>query len=178
MKSIFIGMLLVFLNFNLDINAMRIGLIPTFLGYIFMLKGLSELTEYSGQFSRVMPHTKVMIAYSAICYALDLFGISSSLGAPVSFVLGLVSTIVSLFISYGIIMGIKDIETTRVQNLNSEQLYTTWKLLATFSLIVYLLYLIPTLAIVCIIIGFIIGVYYLYIFSKTKNLFYDANPGL
>ena len=173
MKSIFTGMLLVFLNFNLDINAARIGLIPTFLGYIFIARGLSELAGFSSQFSKVMPYSKGMIAYSAVCYAMDLFGISSMLGESISFALGLITTIVSLFISHGIILGIRDIETTRVQNLNSEQLYSTWKLLAVFSLISYMLFLIPVLAIVGIIVSFIIGVYYLFVFSKTKNLFYD-----
>ena len=173
MKSIFTGMLLVFLNFNLDIGAMRIGFIPTFLGYISMVRGLSELAGLSSQFSRVMPFSKGMIAYSAICYAMDLLGISSLLGVPVSFTLGLITTIVSLFISHGIILGIRDIETTRAQNLNSEQLYSTWKLLAVFSLITYMLFLVPVLAVVSIIVSFIIGIYYLFVFNKTKNLFYD-----
>ena len=174
MKSIFTGMLLVFLNFNLDINATRIGLIPTFLGYIFMVRGLSELAGFSSQFSKVMPYCKGMIAYSAICYAMDLFGISSMLGEPISFTLGLITTIVSLFISHGIILGVRSIETTREQNLNSEQLYSTWKLLAVFSLISYMLFFVPALAIVSIIVSLIIGVYYLFVFNKTKNLFYAA----
>ena len=176
MKSIFTGMLLVFLNFNLDFNATRIGLIPTFLGYIFMVRGLSELAGFSSQFSKVTPYSKGMIAYSATCYAMDLFGISSMLGEVLSFALALTTTIVSLFISHGIILGIREVETTRVQNLNSDQLYSTWKLLVFFSLISYVLFLIPVLAIVSIIISFIIGVYYLFVFNKTKNLFQDNNP--
>jgi len=173
MKDILIGMLLVFLNFNLDLDSSRIGLIPTFLGYIFMVRGLSELTGRSNRFSHVMPFAKGMIVYSAVCYLLDLFGITSTLGGLISFALGLITTIISLYISHGIIMGIKDIETMNAKNLNSEQLYSTWKLLALFSLITYMLFFIPALAIVSTIISLIIGLYYLFVFNKTKNLFYD-----
>lgn len=171
-KNIFVGMLLVFLNFNLDIGSIRIGLIPTFLGYIFMLRGLSELEGFSEHFRKVSLYVKGMAVYSGICYAMDLFGVSSLIGEPISFVLGLLSTAFSLFISYKIIMGVRDIEAARAQDLNSGQLYSTWKLLAAFSLITYGLYLVPALMIVCIIISFVVGIYYLYVFNKTKNLFY------
>jgi len=172
MKNIFIGMILVFINFNLYIGHSRIGLIPTFLGYIFMLNGLSELTELSPKFSKVIPFCKGMLVYSVIVYALELFGLSSAISAPIGIVLGLVSTIVSLYISHGIIMGIMDIEAIKLQDLNSKQLYSTWKLLAIFSFAVYALLIIPVLAIVGVIITFVISVYYLFIFHKTKKLFY------
>jgi len=107
---------------------------------------------------------------------MDLLGISFIIGMPIDFVLGLISTVVSLFISHGIIMGIRDIEIAKVQNLNAGQLYSTWKLLAIVSLAVYLLYIIPVLAVICMIAGFMIAVYYLSIFNKTKNLYYGENP--
>lgn len=176
MQNIFIGMLFVFLNFSLDIGSLRIGLIPTFLGYIYIAKGLLEVTGFSDNFSKVAPYVKGMVVYSGICYAMDLLGISFIIGMPIDFVLGLISTVVSLFISHGIIMGIRDIEIAKVQNLNAGQLYSTWKLLAIVSLAVYLLYIIPVLAVICMIAGFMIAVYYLSIFNKTKNLYYGENP--
>ena len=175
MSSIFTGMLLVFLNFNLDLGHTRIGLIPTFIGYIFFVRGLSELAEYSNRFTKVVPFAKGMAVFTGITYALDLFGFSARLGTAVSFVLGLITTVISLYISYSIIMGIMDIEATRAQDLNSAQLLSTWKLLATFSLITYLLLLVPAIAMISIIASFIIGIYYLYIFSKSKNLFAESN---
>jgi len=174
MNNIFIGMLLIFLNFNITIGSSLIGLIPTFLGYIFIVRGLSELTGLSNWFSKILPYVKYMVLYSGLCYAMDLFGISAMIGAPVSFVLGLISIIVSFFISYNIIMGIKNIETTRMQNLNSRQLYNTWKLLVVTSLTACIFYFIETtVSAIFIVLGFAMAVYYLYIFSKTKKLFYS-----
>lgn len=176
MKKIFIGMLLVFLDFNLDIGSSRIGLIPDFLGYIYMLKGLSELIELSTRFSKVKPYVNGMAIYSGFCYAIDLFGVTSMIGEPINFALGLMATILSLFISHSIILGIKDIEVAKEQNLNSEQLYAAWKMLAVFSFILYLAYVVPALAFVCILASFIIGIFYLFRFNETKNLFYEQNP--
>ena len=40
-------MLLVFLDFSINLGRIRIGLIPDFIGYIIMVKGLSELSDES-----------------------------------------------------------------------------------------------------------------------------------
>lgn len=175
MNNIFIGMLLVFLNFNLDIGPSRIGLIPNFLGYVFMLKGITELSTLSKRFLKVEPLTKAIAIYSGICYAMDTFGITSMLGELLAFILGLLTTIFSLIISHGIVMGILDIELTKAQNLNANNLYSTWRLLAGFSLVTFLLYFIPLLAVISIIAGFIVGIYYLFVFNQTKKLFYEQN---
>lgn len=178
MKKIFIGMMFVFLDFFININASSIGLIPDFVGYIFMFNGLTELIVFSDRFSKVKPYVVGMAVYSGILYILDLFGGAYMLGDFTIIVLGLISTIVSLYISYCIIAGIKDIEAVREQNLNSPQLYSTWKLLAIFTFVSQILLFVPALAIICIIISFIIGIYYLVVFNRSKNLFYELNPGI
>lgn len=178
MKNIFLGMLFVFLNFHLDIETIRIGLIPTFLGYIFMAYGLSQLAGYSSVFSSVLPYVRIMVLYSGICYVLDITGLSFSMGEPINYILSIIATFASLFISYRIIAGIKDVEARRAQSLNSGQLYFAWKLLAIFSGIVYLMYIIPVLALISVIAVFITGIYYLYVFSQTKNLFYKENAAV
>ncbi len=173
MKKIFIGMLLVFLNFDINIGSIKIGLIPSFLGYIYMFNGLSEIKYLSDKFLKTMPYVKVMAIYSVILYAMDLLSISHLIPQPISFILGLASTVLSFFISYSIIMGIKDIEILKMQDLNSDKLYSTWKLLVIFTSMTFLSYVFPALALIFIMISFIIVIYYLYIFNITKNLFYE-----
>ena len=172
-------MMLVFLNFDLNIGDSKIGLIPNFLGYWFILQGLEEVDELSNQFHKVKPLAKVMIVYSGINYAIDLFGIFPSIDlfdtviadALLVVIFGVLSTILSLLISYSIIMGIKDVQDSKKQELNADNLYSTWKLMAVFSVLTFVLLSIPTIAIVSIIISFVIAVYYLYTFNKTKVLF-------
>ena len=175
MNRIFIGMLFVFLNFNLDLGGgSRIGLIPTFLGYIYMLNGLAEIEELSPRFSKVMPWVKWMSIYMAFVYVMDVFGISTDLA--MTFILSFASTILGLYISYNIIMGIKDIELEKIQDLGSGKLYSTWKLLAVFTILAHSMFFIADLSIIAIMGSFMVGVYYLYVFSQTKRAFYAQDP--
>lgn len=177
MNKIFIGMVLLILDFHVTFNSSQIGLIPDFLGYIFILNGLSEMAVFSDRFSKISPYVKGLVVFSVILYVMDLFGISVTLGVTVSFVLELLSSILVLFISYHIIMGIKDVETTKMQNLNGSQLYSAWKLLAALYLVMYLFFFIfPILVVICAVIGFFVSIYGLVKFYQAKNLFYKQNP--
>ena len=183
MKHIFLGMLLVLFNFNLDIGAIRIGLVPTFLGYIFMHKGLVSLADVSPRFSRVLPACKGMVVFFAVVYALNLFGLSPLLPAPRSPALALIvplftATIVPLYIHRGMIQGIKDIESTREQNLGSGNLSTVWWLLLATSFAVFSLSLHTALATVGIVAAlsvchFVLSVCHLFLFYKTQQLFHE-----
>jgi len=169
MRKIFIGMIFVFLDFTININATKIGLIPDFIGYIFMTQGLSELTAQSPRFERMQPYATGMAIYTAILYALDLFGVSM-LDGIVNWLLGLASTIISLYISYNIVMGVRDIEIAG-RELNGSNLLTTWKVYAVISLAIYILYLIPVINILLIIAGLVMGIVFLVAFNRTKNLY-------
>jgi 4-hydroxybenzoate polyprenyltransferase len=147
-----------------------------------MAKGVEELAGFSDRFLKVAPYVIGMAIFSGIIYAMNLFGITatieeSSSGYFFIVLIGLVLAIVSIYIAYSIIMGIKEIETTRGQDLNSWPLYSAWRLSVIFSLLsLALAFIIPGLALVCIIVTFVVYVYYLFMFNKTKNLFYQENP--
>ncbi|OQB23558.1 MAG: hypothetical protein BWY11_01749 [Firmicutes bacterium ADurb.Bin182] len=172
MQKIFIGLLLVFLDFNLDIGASRIGLIPDFIGYIVLMNGLRELIGKSERFIKARPFAAGMFVYTLVLYIMDLLGVSNQAQA-IGYLLGLVSTIISLVVSYNIVMGVNDMEKEYGLRLNADGLFRTWRLLAFFSIAIYLLFLIPVLNIACIIGGFIIGIVFLATFSRTKNLYYE-----
>ena len=89
--------------------------------------------------------------------------------------IGIIMMIFSFYISYNIIMGIKDIEIIKEQTLNSDQLYFAWKLLVVFSVLTYVLLIFPILAIACVVISFAIGICYLVIFNKTRKLFNEMD---
>ncbi|MGI5878089.1 MAG: hypothetical protein ACOX7W_05730 [Christensenellales bacterium] len=177
MNNIWIGLIFIFLDFNLDINASRIGLIPDFVGYILMLRGLAEMAQESPRFEKARPYAVGMAIYTAILYALDLFGFSFTGGGYLAYLLGLASTAISLFISYLIVMGVRDIENRAGRYLRSEPLFGAWKVMAALSVALYVLMLIPVLGILCLIMGFIIYIYFLYSFNQSKNLYYQRPLG-
>jgi glucan phosphoethanolaminetransferase (alkaline phosphatase superfamily) len=170
MRKIFIGMLFVFLDFTLTLNTSRIELIPDFIGYILMVQGLMELADESLWFGKVRPYAIGMAIYSGVLYVFDLFGTTDSTGV-LSWVFGLISTGISLYISYGIVMGVQDIESMQNRNLDGSELMAKWKLYAILSAIIYLLVFIPVLNVLAIIAGFVIAVYFLIAFHRTSKLY-------
>lgn len=172
MQNIFIGFLFVFLDFNLTFGTTQVGLIPDFVGYILVFQGLAELDTMSPRFVKARPFALGMAVFTGLLYVMALFGIGTN--DILSFVLGLVSTLISLYISYNIVMGVKDIEASSGRFLNAQGLYSSWTLLAILSLIVYLLIIIPILNVLCIIAGLIAGIVFLVSFNKTKNLYYGS----
>lgn len=173
MKNIFIGFILIFLDFNLNAGNIQIELIPDFIGYILMLRGLDEMSVESKFFMKIKPYVTGMAIYTAILYLLDLIGFSKTLGV-FTYVLALLSIIVFLYISYHIVIGVKDIEGKYNISMNGDQLKSSWTLLAIFNVLTYVSLLIPSLAIICIIVSFIAAIYFLVVFNKSKNLYYEA----
>ena len=55
MRNIFVGLLFIFLDFNLDFGTTRVGLIPDFIGYIMVFQGLKELIFLSEHFAKAKP---------------------------------------------------------------------------------------------------------------------------
>ena len=104
---------------------------------------------------------------------MNLFGLSTWTVGPMTIILGIISTIVYLYISYHIVMGVKDIEIENNKELNFASLYRTWKVAAIFSLITYLLFWGPILAVVCAFVGFIATLCFIISLNKSKNLYYS-----
>ncbi len=170
MKNIFIGFVLIFLDFSLNLGNSRIELIPDFLGYIIMISGLVEMGNESLLFIQVKPFVTGMAVYSGILFVLDLVGISVSLGA-LNYVLAFISTAVSLYISYNIVMGVIDLERTYNLRLNGNKLKSTWTLLAVFNILTFMMLFNPLVAIVAVIGSLIINICFLVAFNNSKNLF-------
>jgi hypothetical protein len=170
MKKIMIGLIMVFLDFNLTLNNNVIGLIPDFIGYIIMVKGLIEMTEESPLFPKVRPYATGMAVYTGILYALDLFGVIVSLSF-FTFLLGVISVTVSLYISYTIVMGVRDMEDRHGTDLNGEQLKSRWMIAAVFSIASVAALLFPVLAIIMLIAVVITSILFLVAFNRSKNLY-------
>ena len=176
MRKVFIGMILVFIDFDLTLNNIVIGLIPDFIGYFMMIGGLNEIIDYSSDFRKVLPFVKLMAVFSTISYILGFFGIWRGGNDFLGFVIGLIITCISIYICYCIVMGIREIEEKRGQDLNSHNLYSAWKVGAILNVVTYALLIFPVLAFLSILSSFIAYIFYLVEFNKTKNLFYEYNP--
>ena len=174
MRNIFIGFLLIFLDFNLNLGSSTIGLIPDFVGYIILVKGLDELAAEGPSFTRIRPFAVGMGVYCGILYALDVFGLTASLGW-IGVILGIAGLILSLYISHTVIEGVRETETKHDADLGSGRLKSTWTVMAVFQAACYAAMLLPALAIICIIVSLIAGIVFLVAMNDTKKR-YEAMP--
>lgn len=172
MQNIFYGMVLSFLNFSFNIGNCKIGLIPDFLGYILILKGVREIVSESEYFTKIELHIKLMVLYTLFLYIMDLLGNSSHINDIFNIVLGIIFAIIALYIVYNIIMGIIDIEKINNYNLKSDILYSLWKARVISTVLVYLTVFIPAIMLIVIMIGFIVNIGFIIKFNDSKNLYY------
>lgn len=173
MKNIFIGFILIFLDINLNINSSKIDLIPDFVGYIVMIRGMAEMVEESTFFMKVRPYVTAVAVYSGVLYLLDLVGTYKSLGV-LTYILAIISTTALLYVSYNIVMGVLDMEGIYNIHLNGGSLKSIWTIYAVLNVLTFVLMLFPPAAIFCIMITFIVAICFLIDFNNTKNLYYDS----
>lgn len=171
MKNIFIGLLFIFLNFDLNLGNMKIGLLPDFVGYFLMIKGFDELIKESEFFDKVRPWAAFMTCYTGIIYVLEFLG-ASNLLQGFSIILGIISMCISLFILYQIVSGVIDMEKKYQITLEGEKLKSLWTFMAISNVVVYILIFINVFAVFLAIILLIVHIIFLFAFNNTKNLYY------
>ena len=172
MNQLFTGMLLIWLDLDITLGTCRIGLLPDFVGYIMLMRGLDSLREESRHFGRVRPWAMVMAVYTGVLYAMDLFGVSVDM--PVlDWCLGLVAAIVALAVQYGIVGGVQDMEAAHGWDLQSDKLRTLWLALAAMQMMSALLYWIPILSIMLVIAACIVSICFLAAFYRTKKRYQE-----
>lgn len=125
MASIFYGFIFLFFDFTINIDIISFGLIPDFVGYIFIVIGLGELRSESRCFERARPWAVAMAVYAAVEYVLGLFGIMSLIQMLAS-VIDIGCFVIYVYIMAMIINGIKDMEVNNYTDYNAAGLRSIW----------------------------------------------------
>lgn len=130
MGSIFWGMIFVLFDFSIEANGIKLGFLPDFVGYLFLLNGLNGKNGLGAEnkwFLKAVPFARGMAVYTGILYVLDLFGLSYRLSG-VSMAMWTAAVAVCFLILYCIIQGIKNMEKQYGIQLNGDNLINVWKL--------------------------------------------------
>ena len=157
MGKFFWGFFFIYLNFNLSVNAHTLNVLPEFVGYFLLLQGLRELEEESGVFSDTRPFVVGMTVYTAILWVGALLGVTGT-GNLLSILLSLVSTAVSLYISWSIIQGVREMEERHQADLNSAGMSLAWKVLLVADIVSYVLTLVLPVAAAVALVVVLVGI--------------------
>lgn len=177
MKKSFWGFLLIFLDFNLNLNQHSLNILPDFAGCLLLLWGTKELEGESTFFRNSRLFAAGMAVYTAILWVGALLGVTSGGGWLIS-ILNLIAAVVSLYVAWMLIQGVLDMEIRRAVDLKGRTLYQWWKGLAAVEVLSCLLSLMVNLAnltilfvlaTVLIVVGFAVVVLYLVAWWKSTT---------
>lgn len=173
MKELFAGMLLVFLNVKLDIGGHALDVLPDFVGYLLMMRGLEFLSGESRYFEKARPVSMGMAVYCLVLYGMD-FMAASVQDRFMSYCIGLAGMICSLLIGFWIVSGIRDVEQSRKQDLEGEKLHGMWLYSAVVQGISYLCGWIPVVGQIAAIGAMVMYICFLVAFYRTMER-YESN---
>lgn len=169
MQNIFVGFLFVMLDFNLDIGASTIGLIPDFIGFWFLSKGMNELTAESETFGKNIGLATVLMVCSAIIYVIDLMALSLGL---LGIVIGIAMMIAQLYFEYKVIMGMFELEEYHNVHLGADDCKSKWIFAMVMVILTAVLVWIPIINFVVLIVAFIMFIVFLVSVNTFKNNYY------
>lgn len=171
MDKLFWGFFLLFLNFNLNFNGAVLELLPDWLGYVLLLLACRELLAESELFQKPQPFCIGLAIYDGFWWLLDLLGITANQGI-LSWILGLVSSCLSLYVSMLIIDAITNMEMRRNYDLSSAYLRKVWKVVAVSTVAANVLVIVPVVAVVCILVAAVAGIVFLVAVHRTRKAYH------
>ncbi len=175
MKKLFWGLFFIFLNFNLSLNQHTLNILPPFVGYYLLYQGSRELEGESSLFQGICPFAVGMGIYTAILWVGDLLGVTSG-SSVIGVLLGLLATVVGLYICWALIQAVQDVEIHRGAELNSAAMRRAWIIMVVAQVVCYLcVWLLSGLALLGLIAGLIGTIMLLAAFWKGQKL-YEALP--
>lgn len=180
MKLIFWGLVLSFFNFNLEVGGSIIGLLPDFLGYILIWRGAGQILVQSRWLEKLRGPAVFMAFITGADYLMNLFGIIIVHEIAIIFLLiGIIGTVVRVYILYCLTKAVGDIGETLDVYLCADKLHKAWVVIAICQAVDVLCLLMiaaaPDLATIAsmmsVIASFVGYLWYLIVFYSSRKFY-------
>ena len=178
MKKLFWGFFFVYLNFNLNLNAHSINLLPNFVGWWLVLQGMEELKHESRYFENPRPFVLVLMVYEAILWLGNALAVVGE--SWLTMLLGILGGAAALYVIWLLVKGVRETEENHAADLGSAVLHRRWKNLLILQVAVRLLGIMGNLSnisilavvsIVLVIAGFVVMVQFLMDWHRTAKAY-------
>ena len=168
MHKLFWGFFFLFLNFSLNFNGAVLQLLPDWVGFILLYLGCGELERESELFQKPRPFCVGLGIYSGVLWLMSLFGIGTDLGI-LSWLLGLVSVCLNLYVTMLIVDAVANVEMRRNYDLCAAYLKKIWKVWAVCTVAANVLIIVPVAAVLCILVAAVTGIMFLVAVHGTRK---------
>ena len=142
MNRLFWGLFFVVLDFEATLGSATFGLLPDFIGYFLMMKGMEELAEESECFDAGRHWAFALVLLNAILYMADLLDLEAMQRVWI-WCLGLAGYGAGVFALYQTVAGIRQMEARRGWDLQGEKLKVMWLIQTVMGTVCYLLSWVP-----------------------------------
>lgn len=168
MNHLFWGLSLVLLDVNLTLGTASFELLPDFLGFFLMMKGMEQLAGENRCFDRGRHLAFGLSVAFVIFYVSNLIELET--GAQiVMWVLGLAALIAQLILLKQVVEGIRQMELAHGWDLRSQGIRAVWKILAVLSPLCHLLNWVPLVGSFCWTAALLTGVLFLAAFHESRR---------
>ena len=171
MQNLFWGAVFLLLNVNIVAGESLINILPCFVGYILIYRGLNVLAGKTLHFEKIKPFCAVMTVYELLLWIIDICALRYAVAAILAQV---VSSAASIFVFYHISEGIGDIQRKSSIDLGYEKLCKYWKYFVILCSVSYIFsFVFVKISMILMIASIVFGWFFLSAFYKTKNNYYD-----
>lgn len=136
MKKFVFGFLLIFLNFNLNFNQFSLNVLPDFVGYYLLMKGMEEMKRESPRFENASPFAIGMIIYTAVLWLGALLNVG---GGVLGMVLSVIAQVVHFYIAWVLVQALREMEQNHGADLYGSVLLSRWKIMLGLNVAIQLL---------------------------------------
>lgn len=131
MKKVFWGLIFTYISINLS----SIDIIPDFIGYLLIFFGMRELSV-----SKTLEKGWTLLASTAIAFIAWLpFDLGGDLGSVIETLLSCAHMATQIWVSWMVVLAVKELEEKSGIALNSAALFKRWKLLTILAAVSMLL---------------------------------------
>lgn len=134
MDYIIMGFVFLLIDFSLSFGEATLDLFPDFVAYLLILKGLRKFLKKGTYFVKCEKAAQIMFGVSLVIFVLNMTGVLSRI-MILAIICGVINTTARLYISYNLVIGIKEVEESDGCNLEGETLLKCWKVMAVFAVI-------------------------------------------
>lgn len=173
MNRLFWGLFLCLLDYDVTVGTAVFGLLPDFIGYFLMMKGMAELAGENRFFDRGRHLAFVMAVVSAVLYIAHLAD-PDSMASVVLWTVELVVLVVQLILVRMIIFGVAGLEREHELTMRSELLKSMWLILIVIYPLAHIVSWLPLVGDICGMASVVVGALFLAVFWDSRKAFYQS----
>ena len=162
MNRLFWGLFFVILDYKVKIGTAAVEIVPDFVGFFLLMRGMESLAEKSSRFDRGRHVAFGMAIVSGLLFGGDLLNLDTR-GQVWLWGAGMVSLVIGLLFVRCVIRGLED------SGRRTENLKGMWLILAVLQILCGLFSWVPLVGDICEVVSTATGALFLVIFIKETK---------